>query len=64
MPYNHNMEIKKGTKMLALKDAKKLCKMDPRTTAKWYAKGYYMKEDGLWYSMHGGREFVKYYTGS
>ena len=50
--------------MLTLAQAKKQCRMDPRTTARWYAQGYYMKTDGRWYSMHGGKEFVKYYTGS
>ena len=42
---------------------------DARTIKRWYAKGYYLKEDasiGLyrWYITVGGKEFVKYYTGS
>jgi hypothetical protein len=51
--------------MLTLAQAKKLCRMDPRTTARWYAQGYYMKADGGWYmSDSNGKEYVKYYTGS
>lgn len=50
--------------MLALKEAKKLCGMDPRTTARWYAQGYYMKADGRWYITVGGVEYPKYYTGN
>jgi hypothetical protein len=54
-----------GADMLTLAQAKKLCGMDPRTTARWYAQGYYMKADGGWYMNDGyGKEYVKYYTGS
>ncbi len=31
--------------------------------AAWYKKGYYMREDGMWYSEVGGKEYRKYYTG-
>ena len=37
-------------------------RQDRRTVKSWYERGYYLKDDGLWYSMHGGREFVKYST--
>ena len=50
--------------MLTLKEAQKACNMDRRTTARWYAKGYYMKADGRWYISVGGKEYIKYYTGS
>lgn len=50
--------------MLTLAEAKRLCNMDPRTTARWYARGYYMKANGRWYISVGGVEYVKYYTGS
>ena len=30
----------------------------------FYAQGYYMKTDGLFYITVGGKEYVKYYTGS
>ncbi len=31
---------------------------------RFYAQGYYMKTDGLFYITIGGKEYVKYYTGS
>ena len=31
---------------------------------RFYARGYYMKTDGLFYITVGGKEYVKYYTGS
>ncbi len=31
--------------------------------AAWYKKGYYMREDGMWYSEVAGEEYRKYYTG-
>jgi|LauGreDrversion4_2_1035121.scaffolds.fasta_scaffold441938_2 hypothetical protein len=51
--------------MLTLAEAKKAARLHPTTTARWYAQGYYMKADGLWYMSDGyGKEYVKYYTGS
>jgi len=32
--------------------------------AAWYKQGYYKRTDGYWYSMHGGKEYRKYYTGA
>ena len=32
--------------------------------AAWYKQGYYMREDGYWYSWDGNKEYRKYYTGS
>jgi len=29
---------------------------------RWYAKGYYMRSNGLWYGAHGGVEYLKYST--
>jgi hypothetical protein len=49
--------------MLTLAQAKKLNKMHPSTTARWYKLGYYMKADGGWYMNDGyGKEYVKYTT--
>ena len=31
---------------------------------RFYAEGYYMKTDGLFYITVGGKEYLKYYTGS
>ncbi len=31
--------------------------------AAWYKKGYYMRDDGYWYSEVCGKEYRKYYTG-
>jgi hypothetical protein len=31
---------------------------------RFYAQGCYMKTDGLFYITVGGKEYVKYYTGS
>ena len=28
----------------------------------WYAQGYYKKTNGRWYSMHGGKEYLKHST--
>lgn len=39
-------------------------RQDPRTIRRWYAQGYYVKADGVWYIQAGGREFRKYSTGS
>lgn len=49
---------------LTLIQAQKACNMDRRTVKRWYEKGYYMREDGRWYMTVGGKEYVKYYTGS
>jgi hypothetical protein len=50
--------------MLTLAEAIKQCNMDRRTVKRWYAQGYYMREDRRWYITVGGKEFVKYYTGA
>ncbi len=31
---------------------------------RFYAQGYYMKEDGRFYTTVGNKEYVKYYTGN
>lgn len=49
---------------LTLTQAQKACNMDRRTVKRWYEQGYYMKTDGRWYITVGGKEYVKYYTGS
>jgi hypothetical protein len=48
--------------MLTLAQATAKCRMDRRTVKRWYAQGYYMRDDGLWYITVGGKEFVKYST--
>lgn len=48
--------------MLTLAQAKKLNNMHPSTTARWYAQGYYMREDLRWYITVGSKEYRKYST--
>lgn len=31
---------------------------------RFYAQGYYMREDGVFYITVGGKEYRKYYTGA
>ena len=50
--------------LLQNKQLIKTNQMDPRTIRSWYAKGYYVKADGLWYMQAGNQEYRKYYTGS
>ena len=30
----------------------------------WYAQGYYLRSNGIYYSEHGGKEYRKYHTGN
>jgi uncharacterized protein VirK/YbjX len=36
-------------------------RQDARQIKRWYAQGYYMGADGMWYNSNGSR---KYYTGN
>ena len=48
--------------MLTLAEAIVQAKMDRRTVKRWYARGYYLRDDGRWYITVGGKEYVKYCT--
>ena len=45
--------------MLTLSQALKTSTYDKRTIKRWYAQGYYLRDDGRWYMSIGGREMPK-----
>lgn len=59
--------------MLTLKQARALARLNQHPSnrrsiaaqvGRFYAQGYYMKDDGQFYITVGGKEYPKYYTGN